>query len=138
VPVIASFIMVMWDVVMDPVAATINKVWIWEDGGSYFNVPISNYLGWFFVVYVFLQIFSIYISRYDIVEKKDHFNKNFWLEASIIYGIQGLGFVAQSLVANGNRDIYSATGLISVFTMIFVSILSAITIFNSNNTINHG
>jgi putative membrane protein len=132
VPVIASFIMVMWDVVMDPVAATINKVWIWEDGGSYFGVPISNYLGWFFVVYVFLQIFSIYISRYDIIEKKDGFNKIFWLEASIIYGIQGFGFIAQSLAANGNREIYSATGLISVFTMIFVSILSAITIYNSN------
>ncbi|WP_207669017.1 carotenoid biosynthesis protein [Clostridium chromiireducens] len=56
VPLIATFIMVMWDVVMDPITATVNKVWIWEDGGSYFGVPISNYLGWFLVVYIFLQI----------------------------------------------------------------------------------
>lgn len=132
VPLIASFIMVMWDVVMDPITATVYKVWIWEDGGSYFNVPISNYLGWFLVVYVFLQIFSIYISRYDIVEKRDDFKKTFWLEASIIYGIQGLSFIGQALVETGNREIFSSMGLVCVFTMMFVSILSAITIYNSN------
>lgn len=41
---------------MDTITATVNKVWILEDGGSYFGVPISNYLGWFLVVYIFLQI----------------------------------------------------------------------------------
>jgi putative membrane protein len=132
VPLIASFTMVMWDVVMDPIAATVGKVWIWEDGGSYFNVPISNYLGWFLVVYIFLQIFSIYISRYDMVEKEDSFNKTFWFEASIVYGLQGLSFIGQSLVETGNREIYSSMGLVCVFTMIFVSILSAITLYNSN------
>ena len=132
VPLIATFIMVMWDVVMDPIAATVNKVWIWEDGGSYFNVPISNYLGWFLVVYIFLQIFSIYLSKYDIVEKSNSFNKTFWLEASIIYGIQGLSFIGQALVETGNREIFSSMGLVCVFTMMFVSILSAITIYNSN------
>ncbi len=66
VPFIGAFIMVMWDVVMDPPAATINKQWIWEEGGTYFNIPISNFIGWFFTVYLFMQIFSIFISKYDI------------------------------------------------------------------------
>jgi uncharacterized membrane protein len=131
VPLIAAFIMVMWDVVMDPIAATINKAWIWEDGGNYFGVPISNFIGWFFVVYVFLQIFAIFIYKYDTKESENNFNKAFWFEAAIIYGIQGLSNLFQSITASGNKDIYSSMGLISVFTMIFVALISVISISNS-------
>jgi putative membrane protein len=131
VPLVASFIMVMWDIVMDPIAATINKVWIWQNGGAYFGVPISNYFGWFFVVFVFLQIFAIFISRHDTRESANNFNKLFWLEATAVYGIQGLSYLLQSIISSGNKEIYSSMGLISVFTMIFVTILSAISISNS-------
>lgn len=131
VPFIASFIMVMWDVVMDPIAATINKSWLWENGGNYFGVPISNYLGWFFVVYLFLQIFAIFISKNDTRESETNFNKPFWFEAIIIYGIQGLSFLLECITSNGNKEIYSSMGLVCVFTMIFVTILSATSINNS-------
>lgn len=132
VPLVASFIMVMWDIVMDPIAATINKAWIWQNGGTYFGVPISNYWGWFFVVFVFLQIFAIFVSNYDIRESENNFNKLFWFEATAVYGIQGLSYLLQSITGSGNKEIYSSIGLISVFTMIFVTILSAISICNSN------
>lgn len=56
VPVIASAVMVMWDLTLDPTASTIKHLWIWEQGGGYFGVPLTNYLGWFFTVYVFLQL----------------------------------------------------------------------------------
>jgi len=54
VPVIGSFAMVMWDLTFDPRPSTIQHQWIWEQGGGYFGVPLTNYLGWFFTVYVFL------------------------------------------------------------------------------------
>jgi uncharacterized membrane protein len=130
-PLIASFIMVMWDVVMDPIESTLNKSWIWKNGGNYFGVPISNYLGWFFVVFVFLQIFAIYISRFDTVKVEVKKGRFFWLEASAAYGIQCVSLLLTSLTASGNREIYSSTGLVNVFTMLFVTILSVITIFNN-------
>ncbi|WMJ86021.1 carotenoid biosynthesis protein [Anaerocolumna sp. MB42-C2] len=132
VPFVATFIMVMWDVVMDPVMATINKEWIWEDGGTYLGIPISNYLGWFFVVYVFLQLFAVFIAKFDIKGNDTQFNKAFWLEAAMLYGIQAMNFVGYAIVNTNNIEIYRSTGLISIFTMMFVSILSIITIFNSN------
>ena len=51
-PLVASFIMVAWDFSMDPVWATILHAWIWLQGGTYFGVPVSNFLGWYLTVYV--------------------------------------------------------------------------------------
>ena len=45
IPFTATFIMVMWDVVLDPTASTLNGNWGWEDDGTFFNIPISNFLG---------------------------------------------------------------------------------------------
>lgn len=132
VPFVASFIMVMWDVVMDPIAATIKKTWIWENGGNYFGVPISNYFGWFFVVYVFLQLFTIYIYKFDKIKSDTYYKNSFWTQCSITYGIVGFTYIIQTVLSNSNKEIYTATGLISVFTMIFIAFLSVISVMNSN------
>ena len=49
-PVVAAFVMVQWDVVMDPPNATLGHAWVWRDGGGYFGVPLSNFLGWYLTV----------------------------------------------------------------------------------------
>ena len=56
VPVLASFIMVMWDMSMDPARSTLHEAWIWHDGGAYFGVPFENFMGWFLCVYTVFQI----------------------------------------------------------------------------------
>jgi len=62
-PTIASFIMVSWDLTIDPMMSTINGSWVWHNGGSYFGVPVSNFLGWYLTVYVFFQCFAFYARR---------------------------------------------------------------------------
>ena len=62
-PIIASFIMVSWDLTIDPMMSTITGNWIWHRGGSYFGVPLVNFLGWYLTVYVFFQIFALYVRR---------------------------------------------------------------------------
>ena len=62
-PVIASFIMVSWDLTIDPIMSTITGNWIWHHGGNYFGVPLVNFLGWYLTVYVFLQLFALYVRR---------------------------------------------------------------------------
>jgi uncharacterized membrane protein len=62
-PALASFVMVSWDLTFDPVASTIDQSWIWQDGGAYFGVPVSNFLGWYLTVFVFFQLFALYQSR---------------------------------------------------------------------------
>lgn len=128
-PLVATFIMVMWDVVMDPLAATLNKSWVWENGGSYFGVPLSNFAGWFFVVYLFMQLFSLYLAKYDKTPETTY-NKAFWLEASAVYAIKGLSFIIPAFVLKSNPEFNGSMALITVFTMMFVALMSIITLFN--------
>jgi len=62
-PLVASVIMVAWDLSMDPVWANIDRAWVWRDGGSYYGVPISNFLGWYLTVYIFYQLFALYLTK---------------------------------------------------------------------------
>ena len=62
VPAVAAALMTMWDLGTDPVASTISRVWVWERGGGVFGVPYTNFLGWWFVTYVFFQIFALILA----------------------------------------------------------------------------
>jgi uncharacterized membrane protein len=62
-PAIASFIMVSWDLTIDPTMSTIAGNWVWRNGGSYFGVPLSNFLGWYLTVFAFFQCFALYARR---------------------------------------------------------------------------
>lgn len=131
VPLIAAFIMVMWDVCMDPLSSTVYSLWVWRDGGAYFGVPLQNYFGWFFVVYVIYQIFAIYIAKHDVIATSKHpvfSSKNFWREMVAIYGIQGLSQLVEPLGASTHLDIYASMALVTVFTMMFVVLMALLKI----------
>ncbi len=136
VPFIAAFLMVMWDLTVDPISSTLQSLWVWTTPGAYFGVPISNFFGWFLVVYLFFQIFALYISRYDILKPEKLskiFNKSYWSEAVAIYGITALGTILS--VFYQYNDITISMALITVFTMIFVAILALVNIMNKKELI---
>lgn len=127
VPIIAAFLMVMWDLCMDPLCSTLGSLWVWRDGGLYFGVPLQNYFGWFFVVYIIYQLFAFYSSKFavDDSNKNDVFHsKWFWMEAVAVYGIQGLTQIVQFISATDHLEIYGSMALITVFTMLFVTLIS--------------
>jgi uncharacterized membrane protein len=62
-PLAASFIMVAWDLSMDPALSTVGHYWIWTRGGAYFGVPITNFLGWYVTNYLIYQLFAIVLRR---------------------------------------------------------------------------
>ncbi len=43
----AAILLTLIDGVLDPGAASLG-FWVWPEGGSYYGVPVSNYLGWLF------------------------------------------------------------------------------------------
>ncbi len=129
VPFTAAFIMVMWDVVLDPTASTLNGNWIWEDGGTFFNIPISNFCGWFFVVYLFMQIFALYISKADTKERSvSDYPAAYWYIGPVVYMMQGLSYVETAIVRQDNLEIWHYAGMIGVFTLCFVAWIGFITI----------
>ena len=140
VPFIAAFFMVMWDLSMDPTSSTIQHRWIWEQGGGYFGVPLTNYLGWFFTVYVFFQLFALFLRfRKAAHEETRPLPRSYYAQAIILYGVLGLTFVLSYLVTSGNtlvtdaagvvwqtRSIAEAEATVSIFTMLFAAALAAV------------
>ena len=140
VPFIASFLMVMWDLCLDPTASTIRHIWIWEQGGGYFGVPLTNYLGWFFTVYVFLQLFALFVrSRRAGEQEKRTWPRPYHAQAVLMYGVIGLTFVLNYVVGAGNTPVTDAAGvtwhtgsiiesaaIVSIYTMLFVAALAAV------------
>jgi uncharacterized membrane protein len=66
-----AFIMVSWDIAMDPYQSTITGDWIWHDGGGYFGVPLHNYAGWSGTVFMFMLVYFIFASRYAEQPQED-------------------------------------------------------------------
>ena len=140
VPFIASFLMVMWDLTFDPRASTIQHMWIWEQGGGYFGVPLTNYLGWFFTVYVFLQLFALFVRfRPAGNEATLTLPRSFFAQAVVMYAVVGMTPVLTYLVGGTNSPVTDAAGVVwqtrsiaeaaataSIFTMIFAVALSAV------------
>jgi uncharacterized membrane protein len=140
VPFIASFLMVSWDLCLDPTASTVHHVWIWEQGGGYFGVPLSNYLGWFFTVYVFFQLFALFLRfRKAGPRETQPLPGSYLAQAVVMYAVIGLSFVLSYLVNGSNqlvtdavgvvwqtRSIAEASATVSIFTMLSMAALSAV------------
>jgi putative membrane protein len=73
VPLVASFVMTAWDLSMEAVWTDIDCAWVWQDGGSYFAVPISNFFGWLFTVYVSISS-SPYICKTERLSRPAQLN----------------------------------------------------------------
>lgn len=107
-PLIGAFIMVFWDLAMDPSASTVAKWWIWEQGGGFFGVPLQNFIGWYLTVFAFMQLFALYL-RARGPEQPAPQPKGYYLQAVAMYAIVGLDFVV-SYAVNGSENVVDATG----------------------------
>ncbi len=84
-PSIGAFIMVLWDLAMDPSASTLGQWWIWHEGGGFFGVPLQNYLGWYLTVFVFMQIFALYLRARGPRADRAPQPKSYYLQAIAMY-----------------------------------------------------
>ena len=145
VPVVAAFIMVLWDICMDPINSTITQMWIWHDGGGYFGVPLSNYLGWYLCVVSFYLIFAFTLRNANLDAKKDAWIDPAFSILPVLMYVQhvfeyfgGAMFKTNGQVTSQDghiwwiSDIYSAMSIAAIFTMIFVSVLALISIQRSS------
>jgi uncharacterized membrane protein len=142
VPVLASFVMVMWDLVIDPASSTITGAWIWRDGGGYFGVPLVNFLGWYLCVFTIYLVFALYLrrsaegTRATSLRATNLGERSTWALPALMYGavmltrlIQPLGDDSIQVTSHDGHvwwtgDIHTATALVALFTMLFVTVLA--------------
>ncbi len=56
-PLIGALWMTAIDLVIDPLAAHTLGFWTWEKGGWYYDIPWTNFAGWYFVSLLLFAIF---------------------------------------------------------------------------------
>jgi uncharacterized membrane protein len=144
-PLVAAFIMVAWDLAMDPVWATILHAWIWPQGGRYFGVPVSNFLGWYLTVYIIYQLFALYLRRQ--ASDPGVLPTRYWREAVFFYGVSAAGNLllaipqaAPTVVSDPAgtlwrvADITGLCALISIFAMGAFAVLALARLADPNDT----
>jgi len=105
---LAATIMTAWDVAQDPVWSTVLHGWVWRDGGAWFGVPVSNYLGWLGTEFTLFLVFALYLRRTRL---KTNAGAIPGPQAAIaFYALCALGNVLQLLPAQNPAIVYDPTG----------------------------
>jgi uncharacterized membrane protein len=135
VPLLASLVMLAWDLSMEPIWSTIDRAWVWRDGGPFYGVPASNFLGWYFTAFLFYQAFAIYCKAKPARPAPS--SPSYWRSAIICYGVCAFGnlmifrtglFPPAVTDASGRQwstiNILVACALISVLAMAPMALLA--------------
>ena len=146
-PVIGAFAMTAWDLALDPSTSTINQAWICENGGGFFGVPLVNFLGWTFCVYLFMQVFALYLrSRGPLPDAAPARSAASDVQAVLLYAATTLSFFTKLFtgqhstvtdaagVAWRTADIYESSVLLTVYGMFFLSVLALLRIAQRRST----
>lgn len=138
-PIIGAFVMVLWDLTLDPAVSTLGGWWVWEKGGGFFGVPLSNYLGWYLTVFAFMQIFAVYLVMWGPQAPAAQ-PKGYYMQAVAMYAVVALQFVVNYAVKGSEHivdpagvtwrsgDLLETSAITAIFTMGFVVVLAAVTI----------
>jgi uncharacterized membrane protein len=100
--------MLAWDVTMEPTWATLDRAWVWQSGGPYFGVPISNFFGWFLTVYLIYQLFAIYLKEAPLPTSTP--SKRFWRAAILFYGLCAAGNLLLALPPGASLIVTDPSG----------------------------
>ena len=55
---LGSFILLSWDLSLDPAMSLATKYWIWGTTGSYYGMPLLNLFGWFVTGLALMVVFA--------------------------------------------------------------------------------
>ncbi len=138
-PLVAAVLMTVIDLSIDGSTSTIGHFWIWHDGGGFYGVPYTNYLGWTLTTWTFYQLFAFYLARRpDAVRPAPA--RSFFALPVLGYASLGLHVVAMfTTAASGSvvdqagvswqiAHIHEAAFLCATYTVVFLSVLALIKI----------
>lgn len=55
-----SLLAVLFDLIIDPVAFKVKQYWVWNAESFYYNIPMSNFIGWFVVALLLHSIIFLF------------------------------------------------------------------------------
>lgn len=125
---LASFLMMLADMVIDPISCLgdrwfLGKIYFYPAGGFYFDVPLTNFAGWFLVAALILfgfQIMEKYLfTRFGLSSfGAKRFSCQALLGPGFYFGI--LGFMLAITASIGEHRLLLASGSLTLVLLAFV------------------
>jgi putative membrane protein len=137
-PLVAAFVVVGWDICGDPVGATVQGNWVYAQGGGFFGVPLSNFLGWYLTTWTIFQLFAL---TGQVARARP---AGYWLQAPVFWAVMSLPYpllwlgapdamvIDQAGVSWQVAHVFEAVAIMSIFTMLFVAVLAAARVLGPN------
>lgn len=132
IPILAALCMVVWDLSMDPLRATVEQRWVWAKSGLHLGVPLSNYLGWFLVTWLMFQSFALsLLARSNVDPRPQPPEWQYWLSIPLMYSAFAgeyllnpfNGAVAASGIVVGSSEIQLQALYVQVSTLCLVTMV---------------
>ena len=112
-----GLIVVAIDLFMDPLQLEAGN-WTWLGGGTYYGVPIGNFVGWFAVTIISTGIFRAF--EYFAPQKPAKIDKSVFLISVIFYGVLCLAFL--SIALKIQLPELALTGFLAMFPITIVNL----------------
>lgn len=128
-----GFILMLRDLITDPLQSTVYQFWLWDKGGDYFNVPLHNFIGWFciFTIMTFVAV--------SLTWHKHHVSENLRIDKNILYfpillffSLLFFGFTSSLTVPEEFRSLGNVSAFISVFVLAPYLLLAWFNSFTKN------
>ena len=114
--VVAAFLMVLWDLSIDPTQSTVLSHYVWIHGGAYFGVPFQNFIGWFAAALTFFLLVSAYFVRFGRRAGRIQASRSVLAEPILLYTIAAVA-AAMPLIRGDVTSISQSMTLIALFGM---------------------
>lgn len=145
-PVAAAVLMVVWDLSMDPLRATVEGRWVWLDGGAHLGVPLENYVGWALVTWVMFQSFALSLPhRVTAGPARPAEGLGYWLSVPLAYASFAAEYLLNPLLAGDGQasvpvngvetpvaTVFGDVALITASTMIPIAVLAAVRVWRGH------
>lgn len=134
--VIAAFVFTMWDFSNDAVFHTVNGAFWYREAGAFFGVPTSNFAGWLLVTFLIYGGFGLILARR--AGNGADARRGAWALSAAAYGAVAASSIYRNLngvdrtvttkagVTWETGGIYESMTLVTLFTMVFVTLLAAL------------
>lgn len=113
---VSAMLMASWDLAFDPSMSTVKGLWIWEDGGAYFGVPIQNFVGWFLTTFVFFLVVTAFVNRFARERLAVGHPRVFFAEVLVAFGANVIALIIHGFLP-GASDITQAMGVVALFAL---------------------
>lgn len=103
---------VTMDLILDPVSYKVKEYWIWQEPGLYYDIPFSNFFGWFVLALLFHFLFLLWNPEPN--EETGRWSQRM----SVMFGL--IIFMFLCIAFTGK--LYFAIGLVSMLTILWYAL----------------